>query len=541
MQPTELLANLTQPADDSGEQYRAALDHLRQQPLTTDRQANVALIKATLHPGADVITRDFTLGLPGQPKGTIIHIEGMVDKTAIDRALLTPLMLEVQMAPPPVPVWTPPPAPADAQKPTLAQLVHDRLLPQNDLQEATTYGQVLHGILKGRSALLLDGEATAYIANTEGWKDRRVGDPVSEGVVRGPRDGFTETIHTNTALLRRRLRTPALKIEQLLIGESTCTQVAIAYMQGVVDPQILQEVRTRLGRIKIDGILESGYLEEFLEDTPWSPFPQVEHTERPDKVAGVLLEGRIAIFTDNTPFVLLAPTTLPQFLISAEDYYDRFWVATGVRWVRMLSVGIALLLPSLYVAVTTYQPELIPSSLLFSLAAAREGVPFPAVVEALLMEISLEVLREAGVRLPRPVGQAVSIVGGLVIGEAAVRANIASPAMVIVVALTAIASFAVPAYNALNGVRMLRFGMMLLGATLGIPGIMWGILGLQIHLAGLRSFGVPYLAPLAPARPAEWRDLLVRAPWWSLRRRPRLAGGSPRQPPDQMPSPRQGR
>lgn len=511
-------------------EYIEALAEVGKQGVYGALQDNLQLLKAMMRNCSDVVYRSFTMGLPNAPMAAVVYVDGLVDKNTIDRAILSSLMIDIRMTQ------------GLNSSQSLAQLVHDRLLPQNEVQVARTMGSLVEGVMRGKTAVLMDGECVAFLASTQGWESRGVTEPVTEGAVRGPRDGFTENLRTNTALVRLRVPSAALKLDELEIGRITQTKVVVAYLEGVVNPAIVQEVHSRLSRIRIDGVLESGYLEEFIEDSPWSPFPQIEHTERPDKTAGGLLEGRVAIFTGNTPFVLLVPTTLPQFLQATEDHYERFWHSSMIRWIRIVAWHIALLLPSVYVSVTTYQTELIPPALLFSLAAAREGVPFPGVVEAMLMEVSLEVLREAGVRLPRPVGQAVSIVGGLVIGESAVRAGIASPAMVIVVALTAIASFSNPAYNLMNAVRFLRFGMMILAASFGLPGVMWGVMAVHLHLATLRSFGVPYLSPLGPLNTSDLKDIAMRAPWWALIRRPRLTAGQARrrQPAGQAPRPPQG-
>ena len=256
----------------------------------------------------------------------------------------------------------------------------------------------------------------------------------------------------------------------------------------------------RLKRIEIDGILESGYIEEMIEDNPYSPFPQIMTTERPDIACSNLLEGRAVILVEGTPFSLIAPISFFSLIQSHEDYYQRFMIGTIIRWLRYLFLGVSLLFPSLYVAILTFHQEMVPAQLLLSMAASREAVPFPAIVEALLMEIAFEALREAGVRLPKQIGSAVSIVGALVIGQAAVQAGLVSAPMVIIVAITGISSFMIPRYVAGIAIRMLRFPIMLLAATLGLLGIMMAIIAIAIHLCTLRSFGVPYLAPLAPLK-----------------------------------------
>ena len=294
----------------------------------------------------------------------------------------------------------------------------------------------------------------------------------------------------------------------------------LAYLAGTADDKVLVEVRKRIERIDVDSILESAYIEELIEDTPYTVFPQIEHSERPDKIAAAILEGKIAILVDGTPFVLIVPTVMLQFWQSSEDYYERYPTAFLMRLIRFMFSTFALILPGFYVAVTSYHQEMLPTALLISIAGAHEGVPFPIYVEALLMEITFEALREAGVRLPQPVGQAVSIVGGLVIGQAAVQAGIVSPATVIVVALTGISSFALPAYNFAWSLRVLRFVFGFLGFISGLYGIMLGLLFILIHITSLRSFGVPFFAPLAPFKLQDIKDIFMRAPWWAMTERP---------------------
>lgn len=273
-------------------------------------------------------------------------------------------------------------------------------------------------------------------------------------------------------------------------------------------------------KIKIDAVLESGYIEEFIEDDTYSPFPQAQYTERPDTVAAQLLEGRFAIFTDNTPFVLTGPITFWRLMQASEDYYERYLMSNLIRWLRYMFLFVALYLPAIYVAVITYHQDLMPTNLMFSVASAREPIPFPAIIEALIMEISFEALREAGVRLPKTIGQTVSILGALVIGTAAVEAGIVSAPMVIIVSLTGIASFTIPRFNLAISIRMLRFPLMFLASIFGIFGIMLGTIILVLHLCNLQSFGIPYLSGISPFKRDEVKDIFVRAPWWTMTRRP---------------------
>jgi spore germination protein KA len=317
------------------------------------------------------------------------------------------------------------------------------------------------------------------------------------------------------------------------------------YIKGIANEDILGEVRRRLDGIRIDGILESGYIEDLIQDEVWTPFPTVYNSERPDVIAGGLLEGRVAILVEGTPFVLMVPVVLDSFLQSAEDYYQRYDFATFIRMLRFVSFLIALLFPSLYVAVVTYHQEVLPTSLMLNLAAQRENVPFPPIVEAFVMEVIFEILREAGLRMPKAVGNTISIVGALIIGQAAVEAGIVSSAMVIVVALTAITNFVIPSLSFAIAIRLLRFVFLVLAGTLGMYGIAVGLLMMVLHLASLRSFGIPYLKPFAPFAPSGLKDAVFRFPLWSMNRRPAFLSRDrfrqgPNQKPDKPPGERPG-
>ncbi len=480
--------------------------------ISPDLQANVTEIRRRFGQSGDIIFRTIMVQIDRPQQVMLIYVEGLVDKLLLTTGVLKPLLLGTQTL---------------QQKRGLGrkdplEKIRDLLVAVGELSEATTIDDVLADLPFGKIALFMQGMGKALLLNLVLWEDRTVDEPETETVVRGPREGFIETLRVNTSLIRRKIRSPHLRIEFLRLGRVTHTDVAVAYIDGTANLEILGEVRRRLERIDIDGILETGYIEDFLEDNPYSIFPQIFHTERPDVVAAGLLEGRIAILVDGTPFVLLIPAVFAQFLQSAEDYYERPHIAVWLRLVRYAAFLITLTAPSLYIALTTFHPEMLPTTLAMSVAAGREGVPFPAFVEALLMEVTFELLREAGLRLPKPFGQAVGIVGAVVIGEAAVRAGIVSPAMVIIVASTAIASFAVPAFSLAIAARLLRFPMMFLAASLGLFGVMTGLIAVTVHLASIRSFGVPYLSPIAPR--GNMKDVVLRTFWWAMNKRPPLIG-----------------
>jgi hypothetical protein len=491
-------------------------------PLSTDINENLRVLRSIYANCSDVIFRTFLIG--GNKKAALVYIEGLSNTEEIDRSVLGPLM------------------DAAAGEANNVSALFEKKVTAPNAKEVKTFADCIEHISIGKPVLLIEQEDRGLALGLAQWEKRAVEEPVAETVLRGPRIGFIETLAVNTALLRRRIRSPRLKFLPMKVGRYTQTQVMIAYIEGVAEKTLIEEVINRLKRIDIDGVLESGNIEELIEDNPLSPFPQVLTTERPDVAAASLLEGRVTILVDGTPFAMIAPTTIYSLLQSPEDYYQRYMIGTAIRWLRYMFFMISLLLPSLYVAVITFHHEMVPSTLLISMARSREEIPFPALVEALIMEVTFEALREAGARLPKQIGAAVSIVGALVIGEAAVSAGVASSPMVMVVAITGIASFSVPRYSAGITLRMLRFPLILLAGTLGLLGVMLGLIAIVVHLCTLRSFGVPYLTPMAPIKGREIKDVLIRAPWWMLNTRPRLTGedNTYRQAPGQKPGPTRG-
>ncbi|NGQ93676.1 spore germination protein [Brevibacillus sp. SYP-B805] len=481
---------------------------ISQEPLHPQLEANIDMIRRTTGNSTDIVIRRVMVGQEGQHRAAVIFVDGLVDEMHVSRFLLEPL-LEASFPP------------SFSAKETFFY-IEKNLAAVGSMKQVSQWFEIFLELMSGSTIILLEDVPLALSASTKGGDYRSVEEPQSQLAIRGPRDGFTESLRTNTALIRRRIKNPNLWLETMRIGEVTQTDVAIMYIKGIVNDKIVKEVKTRLGRIKIDSVLESGYVEQLIEDQTFTTFPTIYHTERPDIVAANLLEGRVAIFIEGTPFVLVAPALFIQFFQAVEDYYARFDIATALRFLRVLVFFISLVAPAIYIAGTTFHQEMIPTLLVISIAAQREAVPFPAFVEALVMEVTFEILREAGVRLPRPIGQAVSIVGALVIGQAAVEAGFVSSAMVIVVSITAIASFATPSFAIAISARLIRFALMFLAAMFGFYGIIMGILAMAIHLCSLRTFGVPYMSPLAPFIPSNIGDTLFRVPTWAFKERPRL-------------------
>ncbi|GGC78621.1 spore germination protein [Thalassobacillus devorans] len=490
--------------------------------LSDDLDKNADHIRSVYAEASDLIFRRFYIA--GKQKAVLFYLDGLVDIQELDDSVLSPLMEEFT-----------------AEYSDVKELL-EKKISVSGVKEFTNIQDCLKKISSGFPVILLEGRKSGIALNLTKFEKRAIDEPPAEAVIRGPREGFVETLGINRTMLRRKIKSPKLKMKEMEIGKYSVTPVILAYMDGIAEEGLIKEAENRLKRIDIDGVLDSGIIEELVEDNPYSPFPQILTTERPDVATSHLLEGRFVVLVDGSPFVLIAPVTIYSFLQASEDYYNRFIISTLIRWLRYIFLLISLLLPSIYVAVITFHAEMVPTSLMIGMAASREAIPFPALIEALLMEITFEALREAGLRLPKQVGSAVSIVGALVIGEAAVMAGIVSAPMVIVVALTGIASFTIPRYSGAAAIRMLRFPMILLAGTLGLLGIMLGLITIIIHLATIRSFGVPYLSPMAPMMGSETKDVLVRAPWWKLNTRPHLTGkyNKYRQAPGQKPGPKHG-
>lgn len=478
--------------------------------LSENLQLNKQLITEKLGNSSDIIVREFKIGLNPKISVALFYTDGLTDTVAVQKLIMESLLFNFNEN-------------LEQQESILEQL-KNLTLTVSDLKEVNQLEHLLVSLLSGNSILLLDGYSTAFEMSLKKWDERGVTESTTETVIRGPKEAFTESIRTNTALVRRKIKDPNLWLEEKTIGRITKTTVAIMYMKGLVDQTVLKEVKERLDRIDIDSILDSGYIEELIQDQTISPFPTLYNSERPDVIAAALLEGRVAIIIDGTPFVLLAPALFVQLFQAAEDYYNRTAISSALRLLRYFCFLIAFLAPSFYLAITTFHQEMIPSELLFSLLAQRAQVPFPAVFEVIAMEIAFEILREASLRMPKAVGSTMSIVGTLVIGQAAVDAGLVSASLIIVVSTTAIASFVFPANDLSIATRLLRFPLIIISASFGLFGIIIGIIILLLHLCSLHSFGVPYMSSIAPYIDIDQKDTFFRLPFWFMRTRPKITG-----------------
>jgi spore germination protein KA len=484
--------NNEEPKKISNEQLDSSIDK------------NISLFNNILSNIGTIQFRNFEIQIAASIKCCIIFIDEMASSEIINRNILKPLM-ETNLNTP------------IAQNELLDFLLNKRIT-SNKLHKSTDIDELIGAILYGDAVLLIDGISEALLLDSTGWQSRPIGEPISENVVRGPREGFTESLKINMSLIRRRLKDPGLKFEFLVLGTKTRTKVAICYIEGTANDKILTELKKRLSTIKIDGILESGYIEELIKDNPASPFKTIGNSERPDTITGKLLEGRIAVLCDGTPFVLTLPYIFIEYFQSSEDYYNSYIYGTFNRIIRILAFLLSTSIPAMYVSLVSFHQEMIPTPLLLSITSARVGIPFPTVVETLFMLFVFEVIREAGIRMPSAIGQAVSIVGALVLGDAAVNARIISAPIVIITALTGIGSFLLP--KMLGALVITRTILVILSSVLGIYGYIFGVILIFLHLMSIESFGVPYMTNGNSFNKYEIQDSAIRLPWWYMYYRP---------------------
>lgn len=479
--------------------------------LTKSLQLNINTFKGLFNNDDTVIFREFESKQDANIKCCVIFIKGMVNKDIIDEHIIQPILNidlnDLNNS-------------EDASQDNSVDIIIKKVLLTSIVKKQTKINDLILPLLYGETILLIDGSLEAVLIDTKALPGRGIEAPDSERVVKGSKEGFNETMITNAALIRKRVRTHNLKFSFKEVGTITRTKLCICYIDGVVNEKILQELVKRLDNINNDGIITSQAVDEFIKDAPLSLFKTIGNTERPDVAVGKLLEGRIVIIVDGTPFVLTLPFIFTEYYQSAEDYTNNYIFASFNRILRMMAFFLGVSIPALYVAIITYHQELIPTPLLLSISTAREGIPFPTVVEALLMLAGFTTLREAGVRLPQAIGQSLSIVGALVLGEAAVNARIISAPMVIVIAMTGISSFLVPK---LMGVfEIVRLVFLMLSSFWGLFGYMYGVIGLFIYLFSLRSFGVPYMLYSSAVTSEDIKDTTLRLPVWSMKYRPRL-------------------
>lgn len=480
--------------------YRSVPEQINQSPsdsISTSLAQNITYLHSQFSQTPDLVVRHFIIKQSGD-QAALVYLSGLIDKNAINNNVLRPLQFETGSG--------------DSE--------YGFTINVGQINPLSSWPQVESAILHGSSILFVGGRTEVYALGTQGWPQRAIEDPQIEASLKGAHQGFVETGSQNIALIRRYIQNRELKIIELIVGRRGNSLVSILYLADVANPEMLKELEDRIQQLDVDVILNTGELAEMIEDNPYSPFPQFITTERPDAVASQILQGRFAVVVDRSPSVLIAPVSFISFFQNIDDYSTRWSIATLIRLLRILAFFVAVFLPAFYIAVISFNFEIIPVKLLLTIGEFRGRVPFPPFVEAILMEVTLEMMREAGVRLPAPVGQTVGIVGGIVIGQAIVQAGLISNIMVIVVAFTAIASFILPNYDMVAAVRLIRFGMMIAASMFGIVGIIIGLMTMIGHLIALESLGTPYGTPFAPVRFADWKDTFIRLPLWKMGKRP---------------------
>lgn len=449
---------------------------------------------------ADLQTRQLCLGTnPDRKSAVLIYLNGLCNQTMIEQSILEPLLL-----------W--PSLMGKGSISSLSKYISRSISPSADVVPLLTPDEGARALLQGSALLLIDGDTKVLGFRAQGWPKRPVSTPQAEASIRGPQESFTETLQDNLAIVRRHLASVNLVVEQLTVGVRSHTKVYVLHMRGITPTNIVDEVKSRIAGINTDAMLDSGMLARFIDDRPFALIPTVRITERPDVAVAELSAGRVVLLQDSSPSAIILPATFWGFFEAAEDYYLKFHIGAFVKAMRFEALAISLFLTPLYVALTAYHQALIPLPLLLNIASTQAGVPFPMSVSAFVIEIVLEILREAGVRLPQQVGPAVSIVGAIVLGQAAIQAGFASPGLVIVIASAAIASFAVPNFEAIVALRIARFPILLLASTLGLFGLSFGLVMIVFHLASLKSFGVPMLALYTPGRMHALVDKILLSP-----------------------------
>ncbi len=460
---------------------------------------NINYLQSRFENCGDIVSRTFGSGTDRRINVYITYFDDLADRDMIESQVIHGLMVDVCLN--------------GTREDDTSQLLKNALITA-DYKEYEELTEAADEVLAGNTLLVADDYDKAVVISSKKIPSRGVNKPETEIAVQGPQDSFTESMRTNTVLIRRRIRDHRLKCIQLKVGKRTNTDISIMYIEDIAEKSVVREVERRLKSIDPDSILDSGYIEQYIQENKLTPFPQTQLTERPDKAAAGILEGRVAVVVDNSPFVVLLPVVLMSFYQASEDYYQRWEIASFIRALRIVAGFLAFSLPGLYAAVTLYNPSMLPLDLMLHLAGARKGVPLPTMAELIGMEIAFETLREASIRLPAAVGGTLGIIGGIIIGQAAVEAGLISPMVVIVVSFTGICSFAIPDQSLVSAYRLIKYGIIFMSGIFGIYGFALSLLTVLIHITSLESFGVPYIYPFGKNRglKCSFKDSVIRLP-----------------------------
>lgn len=483
--------------------------------LSSDLDSNIKQIEMLFSDCGDIVKREVSIDAERNFRIYGVYTDGLINRDILENYLLSRVFDYKNLS-----------GEIDEDTCSPTKIVMQHFSATFDVKEVDKMDDMVKAVLSGDSAIFVEGSSKGLVIATRSWPARGVSEPATENVVRGPREGFTETIRFNTVLVRRRIRDTKLKFKMISYGTRSRTDVAIVYIEDIVEPELVKEVETRLDKYVIDAILDSGYIEQLIEDSWKSPFPQTQATERPDKFAASLLEGKVGILVDTSPFGIIVPATLNAFYQASEDYYQRWQIMSFTRILRYIVSLFSFALPGLYIAILNFQPAILPTPFAISIAASREGITFSTVTEIIVLELIFELFREAGIRAPGAIGHVIALVGGLVIGQAAVDANIISPMIIIIIACTAICTFAIPDYSLASAFRLVRYLFIVLSAIFGVYGFLIAMLLVLAHLSSLESFNIPYLAPYNISDQNGARDLkdtILRFPTFMQTTRPIFA------------------
>ena len=483
--------------------------------LSSDLNSNIKHIEMLFKDCGDIVKREVSIDAEKNFRIYGVYTDGLINREILENFLLSRVFEYKNLS-----------GEIDTDTYSPTKIVMQHFSATFDVKEVDKMDDMVKAILSGDSAVFVEGAAKGLVIATRSWPGRSVSEPATENVVRGPREGFTETIRFNTVLVRRRIRDTKLKFKMISYGTRSRTDIALVYVEDIVKPELVKEIEDRLDKYVIDAVFDSGYIEQLIEDSWKSPFPQTQATERPDKFAASLLEGKVGILVDTSPFGIIVPATLNAFYQASEDYYQRWQIMSFTRILRYIVSLFSFTLPGLYIATLNFQPAILPTPFAISIAASREGITFSTVTEIIVMEIIFELFREAGIRAPGAIGHVIALVGGLVIGQAAVDANIISPMIIIIIALTAICTFAIPDYSLASAFRLVRYLVIALSAAFGLYGFSIAMLLVLTHLSSLESFKIPYLAPYNISdqnRASDLKDTILRFPTFMQTTRPIFA------------------
>lgn len=457
----------------------------------------------------DFVSRELYINGNEALRVTLCYIDGMIDSKTVSDDILRPLVQEAELG-------------NAANMKEIIRLIEHGLVYYTSQMTRDDIDDTIADIINGSAALVFDGERLAVTFDVKGFEKRAVQEPTDENIVKGAKDSFVEVLRVNTTLLRRKLRTQNLRIKEMSVGQQTLTPVAVCYINGICNPHLVEEVIQRLQHIDIDGVLVTSGIEEYIIDYKFTAFPLILYTERPDKFCSNLLEGKAGILIDGLPLGYTVPGTIVEYLQAPEDYSRNFILASIISIIRYFSVAVTLFLPGFYISISSFHQEMIPTELALTIIASKEGVPYPVFIETFMLLVAFEILMEAGLRMPKPIGQAVSVVGALVVGQSAVEAKIISPAVVIVVAITVFSGFTMPNQDFANALRVWRFIMTILSSISGLFGLTLGMVGLLLHLATLETFGVAYLSTFVANEGSDMgKDTIIRMPVVFSKKRPR--------------------